>query len=128
MIMCLLLMRRPENSYGCTDWKRVSGARQRLVVEVLVQYEGNGVLPHLLDECGEVDFVKARQPVVDPLMKSRSEKRLGCHHVDALDTWHSCQQIEIGHEQAIRIGNPVGHRHDNVPEGRVDGVGGQTIA
>lgn len=93
------------------------------------RHSKNGpLLRCLLDECGEVDFVEARQPVVDPLMKSRPEKRLGCHHVDALDTWHSCQQIEIGHEQTIRIGNPVGHRHDNVPEGRVHGVGSQTIA
>src|SRR5256885_8593711 len=55
-----------------------------------------------------VNFVEPWPPGVQPLVKSRSERGLGRDDIEPLQPWHPREQIEIGDEQPVWIGNPIG--------------------
>ena len=42
-----------------------------------------------------------------PLVESRAQSRFGANDVEGLDAGHAREQIEIGDEQPVGVGNPV---------------------
>ena len=68
-------------------------------------------------EVGRAEFFETGQPVVQTLVKTGAEHRLGRHDVEHLEPWNTREHVEIGDEQALRIGNPVGRRHNHVAHG-----------
>ena len=75
-----------------------------------------------------VDLFETRPPAVKPLVETGSEHLLGADDVEALETRHARKQIEVGDEQPVGIGNPVGQRHDDVSDERRQRLAHQLFA
>jgi hypothetical protein len=63
-------------------------------------------------------FDPRHETVVQPLVISRVEQRVGRDDVDRLQAGHPRQQIEIGRPQSVRVRRLVGDRDDHVAEER----------
>jgi hypothetical protein len=79
-------------------------------------------------DIGAVRFVEPWPPVVKSLVKPRSEERFRADNVDGFNTRQASQQIEIGSEQPVGVGDPVLNGDNDVPGRRVGGLSDQMIA
>ena len=65
-------------------------------------------------DLGPRRLFESRKPLVHPLVESRAQSPFGANDVEGLDAGHAREQIEIGDEQPVRVGNPVRHGYHDV--------------
>ena len=61
-------------------------------------------------------FLDARQPLVNALVEAGAEELLSADKLERFEPGNPGEQVEVGHEEAVRIGDPIRDGHDQMPQ------------